>query len=167
MAPSVGLRVAAQCQLEHSQKQSLCWTCGAQGDSITVLDPDPPGGHQAQDSFLRETKLNHLVVDETVAPGGSPFVFTPVNLTTTSHLPLCRSLKCFSRDRVEELYFHRQQDDFKAYSKIQVDNHLFKKENLPRILKFKEYCPMLFRNLQERFGIDDQDYQNTVIRPSQ
>ncbi|KAF2983394.1 hypothetical protein EK904_014656, partial [Melospiza melodia maxima] len=69
-------------------------------------------------------------------------------------------------------------DDFKAYSKIKVDNHLFNKEgepawhwvalltslpcpreNLPSRFKFKEYCPLVFRNLRERFGIDDQDYQ--------
>uniref|UniRef100_A0A452UR07 1-phosphatidylinositol-5-phosphate 4-kinase n=1 Tax=Ursus maritimus TaxID=29073 RepID=A0A452UR07_URSMA len=55
-------------------------------------------------------------------------------------------------------------DDFKAYSKIKVDNHLFNKENLPSRFKFKEYCPMVFRNLRERFGIDDQDYQNSVTR---
>ncbi|NXM93949.1 PI42B kinase, partial [Sylvia borin] len=55
-------------------------------------------------------------------------------------------------------------DDFKAYSKIKVDNHLFNKENLPSRFKFKEYCPLVFRNLRERFGIDDQDYQNSVTR---
>ncbi|XP_063815770.1 phosphatidylinositol 5-phosphate 4-kinase type-2 beta [Pseudophryne corroboree] len=55
-------------------------------------------------------------------------------------------------------------DDFKAYSKIKVDNHLFNKENLPSRFKFKEYCPMVFRNLRERFGIDDQDYQNSLTR---
>ncbi|EPY87175.1 phosphatidylinositol-5-phosphate 4-kinase type-2 beta [Camelus ferus] len=55
-------------------------------------------------------------------------------------------------------------DDFKAYSKIKVDNHLFNKENLPSRFKFKEYCPMVFRNLRERFAIDDQDYQNSVTR---
>ncbi|XP_043546382.1 phosphatidylinositol 5-phosphate 4-kinase type-2 alpha isoform X1 [Chiloscyllium plagiosum] len=55
-------------------------------------------------------------------------------------------------------------DDFKAYSKIKVDNHLFNKENMPSHFKFKEYCPMVFRNLRERFAIDDQDYQNSVTR---
>ncbi|CAI5789870.1 phosphatidylinositol 5-phosphate 4-kinase type-2 beta isoform X1 [Podarcis muralis] len=55
-------------------------------------------------------------------------------------------------------------DDFKAYSKIKVDNHLFNKENLPSRFKFKEYCPLVFRNLRERFAIDDQDYQNSVTR---
>ncbi|XP_048121951.1 phosphatidylinositol 5-phosphate 4-kinase type-2 alpha isoform X3 [Alosa alosa] len=50
-------------------------------------------------------------------------------------------------------------DDFKAYSKIKVDNHLFNKENMPSHFKFKEYCPLVFRNLRERFGIDDQDFQ--------
>ncbi|XP_032871428.1 phosphatidylinositol 5-phosphate 4-kinase type-2 alpha [Amblyraja radiata] len=55
-------------------------------------------------------------------------------------------------------------DDFKAYSKIKVDNHLFNKENMPSHFKFKEYCPMVFRNLRERFTIDDQDFQNSVTR---
>ncbi|XP_041670649.1 phosphatidylinositol 5-phosphate 4-kinase type-2 alpha isoform X4 [Cheilinus undulatus] len=49
-------------------------------------------------------------------------------------------------------------DDFKAYSKIKVDNHLFNKENMPSHFKFKEYCPLVFRNLRERFGIDDLDF---------
>uniref|UniRef100_A0AAZ3PP69 Phosphatidylinositol 5-phosphate 4-kinase type-2 alpha n=1 Tax=Oncorhynchus tshawytscha TaxID=74940 RepID=A0AAZ3PP69_ONCTS len=53
-------------------------------------------------------------------------------------------------------------DDFKAYSKIKVDNHLFNKENMPSHFKFKEYCPLVFRNLRERFGIDDQDFQFIV-----
>ncbi|KAA8594517.1 hypothetical protein FQN60_011652 [Etheostoma spectabile] len=51
-------------------------------------------------------------------------------------------------------------DDFKAYSKIKVDNHLFNKENLPSRFKFKEYCPMnsltrsapLNSDSQGRFG---------------
>nr|XP_033787223.1 phosphatidylinositol 5-phosphate 4-kinase type-2 alpha isoform X2 [Geotrypetes seraphini]XP_033787224.1 phosphatidylinositol 5-phosphate 4-kinase type-2 alpha isoform X2 [Geotrypetes seraphini] len=55
-------------------------------------------------------------------------------------------------------------DDFKAYSKIKVDNHLFNKENMPSHFKFKEYCPMVFRNLRERFGIDDQDFQNSLTK---
>ncbi|XP_028654481.1 phosphatidylinositol 5-phosphate 4-kinase type-2 gamma [Erpetoichthys calabaricus] len=55
-------------------------------------------------------------------------------------------------------------DDFKANSKIKVNNHLFNKENLPGHFKFKEYCPQVFRNLRERFEIDDQDYQASLIR---
>uniref|UniRef100_A0A8C4Q6A6 Phosphatidylinositol-5-phosphate 4-kinase type 2 alpha n=1 Tax=Eptatretus burgeri TaxID=7764 RepID=A0A8C4Q6A6_EPTBU len=50
-------------------------------------------------------------------------------------------------------------DDFKAYSKIKVNNHLFNKENMPSHFKLKEYCPLVFRNLRERFCIDDLDYQ--------
>uniref|UniRef100_A0AAY5F3T4 Phosphatidylinositol 5-phosphate 4-kinase type-2 alpha n=1 Tax=Electrophorus electricus TaxID=8005 RepID=A0AAY5F3T4_ELEEL len=53
-------------------------------------------------------------------------------------------------------------DDFKAYSKIKVDNHLFNKENMPSHFKVKEYCPLVFRNLRERFNIDDQDFQFIV-----
>lgn len=33
------------------------------------------------------------------------------------------------------------------------------RENLPGHFKFKEYCPQVFRNLRERFGIEDLDYQ--------
>ena len=29
---------------------------------------------------------------------------------------------------------------------------------MPSHFKVKEYCPIVFRNLRERFGIDDQDY---------
>ncbi|XP_061584570.1 phosphatidylinositol 5-phosphate 4-kinase type-2 gamma-like [Cololabis saira] len=57
-------------------------------------------------------------------------------------------------------------DDFKASTKIKVINHLFNKENLPGQFKFKEYCPQVFRNLRERFGIEDQDYQATLARSS-
>ncbi|KAI4878353.1 hypothetical protein NFI96_033704 [Prochilodus magdalenae] len=55
-------------------------------------------------------------------------------------------------------------DDFKANSKIKVNNHLFNKENLPGHFKFKEYCPQVFRNLRERFGIEDHDYQVSLAR---
>ncbi|XP_026163111.1 phosphatidylinositol 5-phosphate 4-kinase type-2 gamma-like [Mastacembelus armatus] len=55
-------------------------------------------------------------------------------------------------------------DDFKASTKIKVSNHLFNKENLPGQFKFKEYCPQVFRNLRERFGIEDQDYQVSLAR---
>ncbi|KAG7471919.1 hypothetical protein MATL_G00103120 [Megalops atlanticus] len=55
-------------------------------------------------------------------------------------------------------------DDFKANTKIKVNNHLFNKENLPGHFKFKEYCPQVFRNLRERFGIEDLDYQASLAR---
>ncbi|KAG8585588.1 hypothetical protein GDO81_005083 [Engystomops pustulosus] len=57
-------------------------------------------------------------------------------------------------------------DDFKANSKIKVTNHLFNRENLPSHFKFKDYCPQVFRNLRERFGIDDIDYQVSLTRSS-
>uniref|UniRef100_K7FGV5 Phosphatidylinositol 5-phosphate 4-kinase type-2 gamma n=1 Tax=Pelodiscus sinensis TaxID=13735 RepID=K7FGV5_PELSI len=55
-------------------------------------------------------------------------------------------------------------DDFKANSKIKVNNHLFSRPPPPSHFKFKEYCPQVFRNLRERFGIDDQDYQVSLTR---
>uniref|UniRef100_A0A8B9V729 Phosphatidylinositol 5-phosphate 4-kinase type-2 gamma n=1 Tax=Anas zonorhyncha TaxID=75864 RepID=A0A8B9V729_9AVES len=36
--------------------------------------------------------------------------------------------------------------------------------DISRHFKFKEYCPQVFRNLRERFGIDDQDYQASLTR---
>lgn len=55
-------------------------------------------------------------------------------------------------------------DDFKSYSKLKVDNHLFNKENMPSHFKVKEYCPLVFRNLRERFGVDDIDYKESMTR---
>ncbi|RWS17383.1 phosphatidylinositol 5-phosphate 4-kinase type-2 alpha-like protein [Dinothrombium tinctorium] len=55
-------------------------------------------------------------------------------------------------------------DDFKAYTKVKVDNHLFNKENMPSHFKVKEYCPLVFRKLRERFGIDDMDFMNSLTK---
>ncbi|XP_019635978.1 PREDICTED: phosphatidylinositol 5-phosphate 4-kinase type-2 alpha-like isoform X1 [Branchiostoma belcheri] len=55
-------------------------------------------------------------------------------------------------------------DDFKAFSKVKVDNQYFNKENLPSHFKVKEYCPLVFKNLRERFNIDDVDYMNSLTR---
>ncbi|XP_037075422.1 phosphatidylinositol 5-phosphate 4-kinase type-2 alpha-like [Pollicipes pollicipes] len=55
-------------------------------------------------------------------------------------------------------------DDFKSYSKIRVDNYLFNKENMPSHFKVKEYCPLVFRNLRERFNIHDHDYMHSLTR---
>jgi len=53
-------------------------------------------------------------------------------------------------------------DDFKAYSKVKIDNHIFNKENLPSHFKVKEYCPVVFRRLREIFGITEKDYVNSL-----
>ncbi|KAG8180036.1 hypothetical protein JTE90_012880 [Oedothorax gibbosus] len=55
-------------------------------------------------------------------------------------------------------------DDFKAFSKIRVDNHNFNKENMPSHFKVKEYCPLVFRNLRERFRIFESDYINSLTK---
>ncbi|RXN11537.1 phosphatidylinositol 5-phosphate 4-kinase type-2 gamma-like protein [Labeo rohita] len=39
-----------------------------------------------------------------------------------------------------------------------------KRENLPGHFKFKEYCPLVFRNLRERFGVEHQDYLVSLTR---
>lgn len=41
--------------------------------------------------------------------------------------------------------------------------HLFR-ENMPSHFKVKEYCPLVFRNLRERFGVDDVDYRESLTR---
>ncbi|XP_013773413.1 phosphatidylinositol 5-phosphate 4-kinase type-2 alpha-like isoform X1 [Limulus polyphemus] len=55
-------------------------------------------------------------------------------------------------------------EDFKAFSKVKVDNHHFNKENLPSHFKVKEYCPLVFRNLRDRFGIDEGEYMNSLSK---
>ncbi|CAB4063533.1 E2.3.3.10 [Lepeophtheirus salmonis] len=55
-------------------------------------------------------------------------------------------------------------EDFRAYAKIKIDNHAFNKENLPSHFKVKEYCPLVFRNLRERFGIDDAAYLKSLCK---
>merc|ERR1719394_623532 len=55
-------------------------------------------------------------------------------------------------------------DDFRAFSKVKIDNHAFNKENLPSHFKIKEYCPLVFRNLRERFGLDDLEYLNSLTK---
>jgi len=55
-------------------------------------------------------------------------------------------------------------DDFRSYSKVKIDNQSFNKENLPSHFKVKEYCPLVFRNLRERFGLDDLDFLNSMTK---
>jgi len=55
-------------------------------------------------------------------------------------------------------------DDFRSFSKIKINNHAFNKENLPSNFKVKEYCPLVFRNLRDRFGIDDRDFAHSLIK---
>jgi len=55
-------------------------------------------------------------------------------------------------------------DDFRSFSKVKIDNQSFNKENLPSHFKVKEYCPIVFRNLRERFGIDDMDFVNSLTK---
>jgi len=55
-------------------------------------------------------------------------------------------------------------DDFRAFSKIKIDNHAFNKENLPSHFKVKEYCPLVFRNLRERFDIDDASFLKSLTK---
>ena len=46
-------------------------------------------------------------------------------------------------------------DDFKAYSKLKVENHAFNRTALPGHYKVKEYCPLVFRALRERFDVSE------------
>ncbi|XP_076471894.1 phosphatidylinositol 5-phosphate 4-kinase type-2 alpha-like [Babylonia areolata] len=55
-------------------------------------------------------------------------------------------------------------DDFKSYSKIKVDNHMFNKDSMPSHFKVKEYCPLVFKNLRDRFGIDDTQYMVSLTK---
>jgi len=53
-------------------------------------------------------------------------------------------------------------DDFKAYSKLKVENHAFNRAALPGHYKVKEYCPLVFRALRDRFGVSEDDYTESL-----
>uniref|UniRef100_A0AC35U1F0 PIPK domain-containing protein n=1 Tax=Rhabditophanes sp. KR3021 TaxID=114890 RepID=A0AC35U1F0_9BILA len=53
-------------------------------------------------------------------------------------------------------------DDFKASSKIKVDNHAYNKEYMPSHFKIKQYCPNVFRNVREQFGITQKEYLSSL-----
>lgn len=55
-------------------------------------------------------------------------------------------------------------DDFRAFTKVRVDNHLYQKDIMPSHFKIKEYCPLVFRNLRERFSIYDSDYLRSLTK---
>lgn len=57
-------------------------------------------------------------------------------------------------------------DDFKAFGKIRVDNHLYNEGNMPAHFKVKEYMPLVFRNLRRRFNVDEKLFASSfVIQP--
>ncbi|KAK6026550.1 kinesin motor domain protein [Ostertagia ostertagi] len=51
-------------------------------------------------------------------------------------------------------------DDFKAYSKVKIDNHYFNKDIMPS--HYKNTCPNVFRNLREQFGVDSTEYLRSL-----
>lgn len=53
-------------------------------------------------------------------------------------------------------------DDFKAYSKVRVSNHFFNKDVMPSHFRIKDYCPNVFRNLREQFGVDQGEYLSSL-----
>merc|ERR1711970_796692 len=53
-------------------------------------------------------------------------------------------------------------DDFKAYSKMKVENYLFNRSAGPGNYKVKEYCPLVFRALREKFSVLEEDYTESL-----
>lgn len=45
--------------------------------------------------------------------------------------------------------------DFKAFSKVSIENYNFNSDNMTGKFKFKEYCPLVFKNLRDRFGVKE------------
>lgn len=41
---------------------------------------------------------------------------------------------------------------------------LFFRENMPSHFKFKEYCPLVFKYLRDRFGLDDVEFRESLTR---
>ncbi|XP_065188529.1 phosphatidylinositol 5-phosphate 4-kinase type-2 alpha-like [Sycon ciliatum] len=55
-------------------------------------------------------------------------------------------------------------DDFRACSKIKVENHLFNEDIFPGKFKFKSYCPLVFHDLRKRFGVSETTFMNSLTQ---
>ncbi|KAF6016419.1 PIP4K2B [Bugula neritina] len=55
-------------------------------------------------------------------------------------------------------------EHFKAFSKVRVDNSNYNKENMPSHFRVKEYCPLVFRNIRERFNVCDDEFMNSLTK---
>lgn len=53
-------------------------------------------------------------------------------------------------------------DEFKSYIKVKIDNQNFNKAILPSHYKVKEYCPVVFKNIRERFNISEESYLRSL-----
>eukprot|EP00041_Stephanoeca_diplocostata_P033559 m.1113028 g.1113028 ORF g.1113028 m.1113028 type:complete len:365 (+) comp24363_c0_seq1:309-1403(+) len=54
-------------------------------------------------------------------------------------------------------------DDFKSFSKISIQNQGFSSAMLPSKFKIKEYCPLVFRDLRDRFGLDPRSFLDSWV----
>lgn len=52
--------------------------------------------------------------------------------------------------------------DFKAFSKVSMENYNFNSENMCSKFKFKEYCPLVFRDLRERFCVKEHVFNQAL-----
>ena len=55
-------------------------------------------------------------------------------------------------------------DDFRAFTKIRIENHLYNKDVFPGKYKFKSYCPLVFHDLRKRFGVDEVAFMNSLTQ---
>lgn len=53
--------------------------------------------------------------------------------------------------------------DFKAYSKVAIDNHNYNNATLPAKFKIKAYCPIVFRDVRARFKEDSKRFLDSWI----
>jgi len=49
-------------------------------------------------------------------------------------------------------------EDFKAFSKVSIHNQGFNSMALPTKFQIKEYCPLVFRDLRERFDVSPEEF---------
>lgn len=68
--------------------------------------------------------------------------------TGSMYFALCFALFCIKSELFQNVF-----NSFPSF-----------RENMPSHFKVKEYCPLVFRNLRERFTIDDQDYKESMTR---
>ena len=52
--------------------------------------------------------------------------------------------------------------DFKAFSKVSIENSGFNQTVVPPKFKVKEYCPLVFRDLRERCGVGPASFVDSM-----
>ena len=87
-------------------------------------------------------------------------------LKTRIIITLLLTLTCPNQPK-QSSFLIKKNPNMPSHFKVRLQTYVFKLiwMNHATCLQVKEYCPLVFRNLRERFGIDDAAYLKSLTRP--